>query len=298
MNIIFWGTPHFASHSLEQLITRGYTVKAVVTAPDKQKGRGLKLAYSDVKETALKYNLPVLQPEKLSSPGFIEELMQFKPDIFTVIAFRILPKEIFGLPVKSCFNLHGSLLPQLRGAAPIQWALINGLKKTGVTTFEIEPKVDTGKVYLKKETDISNTDDFGSLHDRLMVLGADAICETIDMIQSGNVTLLPQDDTLATPAPKITKELCALDFSKPAVDIQNLVRGLSPFPGAFTIFRDKILKIYKTTPVQTEMVLPPGMHLYDNKLLISANPGTLEILELQPEGKKRMTAPEYLRGIR
>lgn len=298
MKIIFWGTPQFAAYSLEHLVQSGYNVQAVVTALDKQKGRGLKTAFSEVKETALKYKLPVLQPEKLSSPEFIEELMSFNPDIFAVIAFRILPKEILALPVKSIFNLHGSILPQLRGAAPIQWALINGLTKTGVTTFEIEPKVDTGKIYMVKETDIWEEDDFGTLHDRLMVLGAEAIAETIDIIKSGNISLLPQNDALATPAPKITKELCEIDFNKSAEEIYNLVRGLSPYPGAYTMFREKVLKIYKTAYINVSPLSTPGLHLMDNKLVLVAKTGALEILELQPEGKRRMLAAEFLRGLR
>lgn len=298
MRIVFWGTPRFAATSLRELVRRGYNIVAVVTAPDKEKGRGLKVSFSDVKQTAAEHNLPVLQPDSLKDPEFITQLLTFKPDIFVVVAFRILPKEIITLPVKSIFNLHGSLLPALRGAAPIQWALINGLTKTGVTTFEIEPKVDTGKVYIRKETEILPEDNFGTLHDRLMMLGTEAIAETVDMIQSGSFTLLPQNDELATPAPKITKDICKIDFSKKAKEIHNLIRGLSPSPGAYFDYNGKQMKVY-TSRIEERSDLKPGeSEIVKSGWTVGCGSNALQLLEIQPEGKRRMSAEEYIRGLR
>lgn len=298
MRIVFWGTPRFAAHSLNELVRRGYNVVAAVTTPDKEKGRGLKVSFSAVKETALNYNIPVLQPESLKDPDFIKELLSYQPDIFVVIAFRILPKEILSLQVKSIFNLHGSLLPSLRGAAPIQWALINGYTKTGVTTFEIEPKVDTGKVYIRKETEILPEDNFGSLHDRLMMLGTEAILETIDMIQSGSFTLLPQNDELATPAPKITKEICRINFTKSAEEIHNLIRGLSPSPGAFFEYNGKQIKVYISGIVNRSDLKSGESEILKSGWTIGCGSNALQLLELQPEGKRRMSAEDYIRGLR
>ncbi|MBV6511722.1 MAG: Methionyl-tRNA formyltransferase [Ignavibacteriaceae bacterium] len=298
MRIVFWGTPRFAAHSLNELVLRGYNVVAAVTTPDKEKGRGLKVSFSDVKQTGLNYNIPVLQPESLKDPDFIKELLTYQPDIFVVVAFRILPKEILSLPVKSIFNLHGSLLPALRGAAPIQWALINGYTKTGVTTFEIEPKVDTGKVYIRKETEILPEDNFGTLHDRLMMLGTEAICETINMIQSGSFTLLPQNDELATPAPKITKEICRIDFTRSAEEIHNLIRGLSPAPGAFFEYNSKQIKIYTSGIVDRSDLKPGESEILKSGWTIGCGSNALLLLEIQPEGKRRMSAEEYIRGLR
>lgn len=298
MRIVFWGTPRFAATSLKELILRGYNVVAAVTVPDKEKGRGLKVSFSEVKQTALQHTIPVLQPESLKDPEFIKELLSFQPDIFVIVAFRILPKEILALPVKSIFNLHGSLLPALRGAAPIQWALINGYTKTGVTTFEIEPKVDTGKIYIRKETKISPLDNFGTLHDRLMTLGTEAICETIDMIQSGNFTLLPQKDELATPAPKITKEICKIDFSQNANDINNLIRGLSPAPGAFFEYNGKQIKVYTSRIADRADLKAGDSEINKSGWIIGCGSKALQLLEIQPEGKRRMSAEEYIRGLR
>ncbi|GMU85464.1 MAG: methionyl-tRNA formyltransferase [Ignavibacteriales bacterium] len=298
MRIVFWGTPRFAAHSLNDLVLRGYNVVAAVTSPDKEKGRGLKVSYSEVKQTALEHHIPVLQPDLLKDPDFIKELLAYRPDIFVVVAFKILPKEILSLKVKSIFNLHGSLLPALRGAAPIQWALINGYTKTGVTTFEIESKVDTGKVYIRKDTEILPEDNFGTLHDRLMALGTEAIRETIDMIESAGFTLLPQNDEQATPAPKITKEICKLDFTKSADELHNLIRGLSPAPGAYFEFNGKQFKVYTSRVVHRSDLQAGESEIIKTGWTVGCGKEALQLLEIQPEGKRRMSAEEYIRGLR
>ncbi len=233
MRIVFFGTPDFTIPVLNSLLTGGYDLQCIVTAPDKESGRGRKLKYSPVKEFALKNSIKLLQPQRLRDEQFIESLKEIKPDLFIVVAFRILPREVFTIPVKGAFNLHASLLPKYRGAAPIQWALINGETETGLTTFFLKEKVDTGEIILQKSVKIENFDDFGSLHDKLSISGAELVIKTVDLIISGNVITTVQPETGTSPAPKITSEMCELDFSKTALELHNLVRGLSPLPGAF-----------------------------------------------------------------
>ncbi|HKI79240.1 MAG TPA: methionyl-tRNA formyltransferase [Ignavibacteriaceae bacterium] len=297
MKIIFMGTPDFAVPSLKVLIESKHEVIGVVTAPDKERGRGRKVSFTPIKKIALENNLPVLQPAKLKDPDFVELLKNFNADLFAIVAFRILPKEIFSIPSKGSFNLHGSLLPKYRGAAPIQWAIINGEKETGVTTFKLEEKVDTGNIYIQEKLKIEDDDDLGSVHDKMSLLGAETVLKTVDMIDSGNFELQKQDDSLASPAPKITKEVCKIDWAKSAEEIHNHVRGLSPFPGAYFFFNDKQIKIYKTKITETENLKPAEIKQTKKELFIGTGKATLEILELQQEGKKRLNTEEFLRGF-
>ncbi|MFA6026741.1 MAG: methionyl-tRNA formyltransferase, partial [Ignavibacteriaceae bacterium] len=258
-------------------------------------------SFTPVKEFALEHSIKVLQPEAFNDATFIEQLKKLEADLFVVVAFRILPKEIFSMPGYGSFNLHGSLLPKFRGAAPIQWALIKGEKKTGVTTFALSEKVDTGNVYLKKEIPIEDEDDFGSLHDKLSLLGSQAVSETIEMIESQSShrrnQLFPQDNSAATPAPKITKEICEIDWKKDAVELHNLVRGLSPFPTAFFVHQQKIFKVYKTKVVERNLA-PGEIQETPAELIFGCGNNSLSILEIQQEGKKRLKIEEFLRGHR
>jgi len=299
MKIIFMGTPDFAIPSLQTLVNSKHKVNAVVTAPDKERGRGQKVSFTPVKEFALQNKIPVLQPEKLkSNPQLVDELKKYNADLFVVVAFKILPKEVFTIPPKGSFNLHASLLPKYRGAAPIQWALINGETETGVTTFKLEEQVDTGNIYLKKKTTIKPEDNFESLHEKLSELGAEAVLKTVDMIEAGKFELNKQIDSLATPAPKITKEICQIDWNKSAVEVHNLVRGLSPHPAAFFIYDEKVIKIYETEVVERNDLKAFQIVQTKNELIIGCGKNTLRIVELQQEGRKRMTAEEFLRGFR
>ncbi len=297
MKIVFFGTPDFAIPSLQIILDHGHEVVVVVTAPDKPRGRGKQVTFTPIKEFALEHSIKVLQPESLKDENFIATLKELNAELFIVVAFRILPKEIFTMPKYGSFNLHGSLLPKYRGAAPIQWALINGEKITGVTTFALAEKVDTGNVYLKKEIPIEANDDFGTLHDKLSLLGSEAVAETVQMITTQSFTLLPQDNTLASPAPKITKELCEINWEKDAKEIHNLVRGLSPFPAAFFVHKQKIYKVYKTEVVERK--LAPGEFVEStSEFVIGCGKNGLSIKEIQQEGKKRLKIDEFLRGHR
>ncbi|MDH7604211.1 MAG: methionyl-tRNA formyltransferase [Melioribacter sp.] len=296
MKIVFMGSPEFAIPSLEKLLNSNYSVELVVSAPDKERGRGKKILPTPVKEFALSKGLKVLTPLSLKEDSFIKQLKEINADLFVVVAFRILPREVFTIPSKGSFNLHASLLPKYRGAAPIQWALINGEKETGVTTFFLEESVDTGNIILQEKIKIEDEDNFGSLHDKLMNLGADVVLKTVELINSGNYQLIKQDDSLASPAPKITKELCRIDWSKSAREIHNLVRGLSPHPCAFFEHQGKIYKVYKTQIVENIILEPSKILQTKKEIFIGTNNGTIQILELQAEGRKRMTAEEFLRG--
>ena len=297
MKIVFMGTPDFAIPSLKKLLESKHEVVAVVTTPDKERGRGQKITFTPVKQFALDNNIPVLQPQKLKDEEFISGLKKNNADLFVVVAFRILPREVFTLPVKGSFNLHASLLPKYRGAAPIQWAIINGEKETGVTTFALENKVDTGNVYIQEKIVIEDSDDFGTLHDKLSSMGAEVVLRTVDLIESGNYNMLPQNDALASPAPKITKEITEIDWRKPAADIKNLIKGLSPSPGAFFTFNKKIIKIYKANVVDSDLLVPGKIEVTKKSLVISCGSKALEIVELQLEGKKRLSVEEFLRGF-
>ncbi len=298
MKIIFMGTPDFSIPSLKSLIESRHELVAVVTTPDKERGRGQKVSFTPVKEFALKNNLPVLQPEKLkNSRQFIEELKKFNADLYVVVAFRILPVEVFSIPPKGSFNLHASLLPKYRGAAPIQWALINGGTETGLTTFKLAEKVDTGNIYLQEKVAIKPEDNFESLHDRMSEIGSKVVLQTVEMIDSGNYELKTQDDSFATPAPKITKEICKIDWNKPATEIHNLIRGLSPIPGAFFEFQDKIIKVYKSEVIERNDLTPFQIYQTKTELIIGCGNNALKILQLQQEGKKKMGIDEFLRGF-
>lgn len=298
MKIIFWGTPDFAIPSLKILLDNNHQILAVVTAPDKERGRGQKVSFTPVKEFALQYNIPVLQPEKIKSYDFIETLKAFDCELYVVVAFKILPREIFTIPKFGSFNLHASLLPKFRGAAPIQWALIKGETETGVTTFALEDKVDTGNIYLQKRIPIFPEDNFETLHDKLSLLGAEVVLETVNSIENGTVQMQKQSDELASSAPKITKEICLIDWNKSAEEIHNLVRGLSPHPAAFFNYNSKVIKIYKTDIVKDISIKPSEFQQSKTELIIGCGKDALRILEIQQEGKKRMSAEEFLRGFR
>ncbi len=302
MRIVFMGTPDFAIPSLEKIVNSKHQVVGVVTAPDKPRGRGLRLSESPVKEFSKEHHLQILNPENLKSDDFFHALEKLTPDLAVVVAFRILPERIFSLPGMGTINLHASLLPRYRGAAPINWAIINGETKTGLTTFFIQKKVDTGDLILQKEIDILPEEDFGELHDRMAELGADLLLQTLDLVEKGEAQPTKQEHASATPAPKITREHCEIDWSKEAVQIKNQIRGLSPVPAAFTRYKGRIVKIYKAqvmgeTPFPDrfgETVEPETKE----KIWIKTKKGILSILELQPEGKRRMSAEEFVRGYR
>lgn len=314
MRIVFMGTPEFAIPSLKKIIESQHSVAAVVSAPDKERGRGKQISFTPVKEFSFRNNIPVFTPVNLGDSEFLSEMKKIEPDLFVVVAFRILPKEVYTIPGFGSFNLHGSLLPKYRGAAPIQWALINGEKETGVTTFFLEDKVDTGNIILQSKISIDDDDDFGALHDKLMNLGADLVLDTINLIDNENVATSFQDNLLASPAPKITKEICEINWNKNAFQIHNLIRGLSPHPGAFFKSGGKIFKIFKTKVAANQLELSglrwEQIPLSDNtihstnlkvlqtkkEIFVKTGDGILEIVELQPEGRKRMTAEEFLRG--
>ena len=298
MNLIFMGTPDFSIPSLKKLAESKFNITAVVTAPDKERGRGRKVSFTPVKEFASNNNIPVLQPEKLkNNQQFVQNLKSFNADLFVVVAFKILPPEVFEIPKYGSFNLHASYLPKYRGAAPIQWCLINGERKTGLTTFKLAEKVDTGNIYLQKEVEIFPEDNFGTLHDKLSELGADIVLDTVKLIESGNIELKMQDDSFATPAPKITKEICEIDWSKSADAIHNLIRGLSPYPAAFFSFKDKVIKIYQSEVVNRDDLEPFEIVQNKNDLIIGCSKNSIRILQLQQEGKKRMGIEEFLRGF-
>jgi len=302
MRIVFMGTPDFAIPSLEKLIKSKHEVVGVVTGPDKPKGRGLLLSESPVKKFSKKHNLKIFTPENLKSDDFFYALKELTFDLSVVVAFRILPERIFSLPPLGTINLHASLLPKYRGAAPINWALINGETKTGLTTFFILKKVDTGDLILQKEIEIFAEETFGELHDRMANLGADFLLQTLELVEKGQARPTKQDDAQATPAPKITPEHCQIDWSKEAVQIKNQIRGLSPLPAAFTSYKGKILKIYKATVIGEspfsegfgEVVEPDKKE----EIWVKTKKGILNFLEVQPEGKRKMSAAEFVRGYR
>lgn len=299
MKIVYMGTPDFSIPSLKILLESNHKVLAVITQPDKERGRGKKVSFTAVKKFAADNNLPVHQPEKLKgNEEFIRQMKSLQPDLFVVVAFRILPKEVFEIPKFGSFNLHGSFLPRYRGAAPIQWALINGETETGLTTFKLAEKVDTGNIYLQEKVKINFEDNFETLHDRMSELGAKLVLETVNLIEGGDYELQKQDDSLASPAPKITKEICLIDWNKSATEIHNLVRGLSPSPGAFFIYKEKVIKIYRTQVMERNELKPFQIEQTKTELFIGCGKNALKILELQQEGKKRMNVEQFLRGFR
>ncbi|MBX2953238.1 MAG: methionyl-tRNA formyltransferase [Leadbetterella sp.] len=298
------GTPDFAVATLQRLVENNFEVVAVVTAPDKPVGRGLKMSESPVKKYAVSQNIPVLQPEKLRNRAFLEELAAFRADLQVVVAFRMLPEAVWAMPPRGTINLHGSLLPQYRGAAPINWAVMNGEKTTGVTTFFIEKEIDTGKIIFTDTLPIGENDSAGDLHDTMMWTGADLVVKTVKAIEAGNYPEQPQDFSgELKAAPKIFKETTEIDWARDAASLHNFVRGLSPYPAAWTTLNDKQLKIFETRVLPT---LPPELEQVNTRLytdhkkrLVAATAGGyLDILSLQLEGKKRMTTEEFLRGYR
>ncbi|MEP0861181.1 MAG: methionyl-tRNA formyltransferase [Ignavibacterium sp.] len=298
MKIVFMGTPDFAIPSLKAIYQSNHDLIAVVTTPDKERGRGQKVTFTPVKQFAVEQNIPVYQPEKLKGNNeFVYQMKELQPDLFVVVAFRILPKEVFEIPKYGSFNLHASLLPKYRGAAPIQWAIIKGETETGLTTFKLAEKVDTGNIYLQVKVPIHPEDNFGTLHDRLSELGSDVVMKTISLIESGDFQLLPQDDSLASPAPKITKEICEIDWNKSANEIHNLVRGLTPYPAAFFIHNEKVIKVYRTEVVKEIKLEPSEFYQTKKELIVGCGKDAIKILEIQQEGKKRMSIEEFLRGF-
>ncbi len=297
MDIVFFGTPDIAVESLKKISESEHNIKAVVTVPDKQKGRGLKTGYSAVKEYAVSAGYNVLQPESLSDEEFISELRKLNADVFVVVAFRILPESVYSMPPKGCFNMHGSILPKYRGAAPIQWAIINGDSETGVTTFFLQKKVDTGEIILQYRIEIDNEDDFGSLYRKISNLGAEAVVKTLEMIEKNLVIPKMQDSSIATTAPKISKEICRISWEKKSSEIVNLIRGLSPIPGAYFIYNDKSYKVFRAK--ECEVNLRIGEVQYGKgEVLVGAKDGCVSILEIQPEGRKRMSIDDFLRGYK
>lgn len=302
--IVFMGTPDFAVESLKQIIDSGIEVAAVVTTPDRPAGRGQQLRGSAVKEFALEKNLKILQPEKLKSEEFLRELESIGADLFVVVAFRMLPEAVWNMPPKGTINLHGSLLPQYRGAAPINWAVINGEKKTGATTFFIEKEIDTGKVIDKVEIDIAENDSAGEVHDRLMVEGAGLLAKTVGQILSGSVTAIPQDQLIKEElkeAPKIFKNDCQINWAFDVESIHNKIRGLSPYPTAWTtIEKDgtkKTIKLFQSIKHFDGLNHSNQLKVEHDKLYFGAADGWIEIIELQLEGKKRMSVSDFLKGF-
>lgn len=302
--IIFMGTPEFAVTSLKTLLGKGYNVKAVVTTPDKPAGRGKNIQFSDVKKFALEHNLPILQPEKLKSPEFLAQLKEIDADLFVVVAFRMLPKEVWAMPKRGTINLHAALLPDYRGAAPINHAIINGETETGITTFYIDEQIDTGKIIMQERCAIEPEDNIGTLYDKLMFIGAEAVCKTVDIIASGNVNAIEQDSIRTEglhPAPKITKEFCQINWDNKSVDIHNLIRGLSPYPAAWCYLKDDITaKIFTSAYSIEKHNLAAGTFVSDNKsyLKVATQDGFVSILELQMQGKKRMAIKDFLNGFK
>jgi methionyl-tRNA formyltransferase len=303
MRIVFMGTPDFAVASLKALLDAGENVVAVVTAPDKPAGRGQKLNKSAVKVFAEANNMPVLQPEKLRDPQFIEDLRSYNADLQVVVAFRMLPEIVWNMPPLGTINVHASLLPQYRGAAPINHAVINGEKETGVTTFLLQHQIDTGNILLATKVEIADTDNAGIVHDKLMHAGAETLIKTVNGLRNKTITPIPQEDLNQEDlkhAPKIFKEDCLIDWENSTEKIYNQIRGLSPYPAAFTFLNDKVLKIFETKKEIVEHNNQPGTFQSDGKtfLKFATKDGYLHLSTIQIEGKKRMEINEFLKGYR
>lgn len=303
LRIVFMGTPEFAVGILDTILKNNYEVVGVITAADKPAGRGQKLKYSAVKEFALANNLTLLQPANLKDETFLSELKSLNANLQIVVAFRMLPKVVWEMPALGTFNLHASLLPNYRGAAPINWAIINGETKTGVTTFFIDDKIDTGAMILSSETPIDETENAGQLHDRLMDLGSKTVIDTLEMIEKGNVSTIIQKDTAdIKTAYKLNKENCKIDWTKPALEINNLIRGLSPYPAAWCFIGDQNeewnVKIYESKIVLEDHNYTIGSLICTKKeMKVAVKNGFIHVLSLQFPGKKKMNTPELLNGI-
>lgn len=309
LRIVYMGTPDFAVESLRQLVEGGYNVAGVITMPDKPAGRGHKIQYSPVKQYALGQNLPLLQPQNLKDESFIQSLRDWKADLQIVVAFRMLPEVVWNMPRLGTFNLHASLLPQYRGAAPINWAVINGDTETGITTFFLKHEIDTGEVIRQQRVPIADTDNVEVVHDKLMMLGGKLVVETVDDILNDRVKPMPQEEMAVAgelrPAPKIFKETCRIDWNRPVKKIYDFVRGLSPYPGAWTELispegETVVLKIFESEKNVEKHGLIPGTIVTDGKktIKIAVPDGFLSILSLQLPGKKRLKTDELLRGFR
>lgn len=309
LRIVFMGTPDFAVASLKALIDGGYNIVGVITAPDKPAGRGKTLNESAIKKFAVENQLKILQPEKLKNPLFLEELKSLNADLQVVVAFRMLPEAVWNMPPLGTFNLHGSLLPQYRGAAPLNWAIINGETKTGVTTFLLDQEIDTGKIIFKRETEIGKNETVGEVHDRLMSLGATLVTETVDAIADGNIQPIAQSNLMEGEpikhAPKIMKDDCKIDWDKDVEAIRNLIRGLSPYPAAWSNLVHRVTgriitaKLFFASKTESLVEGKPGTILSDGKtyLQVACENGWLQIEELQIAGKKRLKVGEFLRGF-
>jgi methionyl-tRNA formyltransferase len=300
LKVIFLGTPDFSVPSLEAIIKSGFDVVAVVTAPDKPAGRGMKMQESAVKRFALSHGIPVLQPLKLKDPAFIEQLRSYQADIQVVIAFRMLPEIVWNMPPKGTINLHASLLPDYRGAAPINWAIINGETESGVSTFLLKHEIDTGDLILSERVTIPTDMNAGQLHDKLMQVGASVIVSSLKAIESGNYNPVPQGNSSSKMAPKIFTQDCMLDWNQRSIDVYNKIRGLSPYPGAITRLNGKIFKIYAATYEVVNSDLHPGAVVTDNRgfLKFRTIDGFVYTTEIQLEGKKRMFVEEFLKGYK
>ena len=311
MRIVFMGTPDFAVESLKILVENSYNVVGVITMPDKPAGRGHNLQYSAVKQYALAQNLPLLQPEKLKDETFLDELKSLNADLQIVVAFRMLPEVVWNMPTYGTFNLHASLLPQYRGAAPINWAIINGEKETGATTFFLTHKIDTGKIILQEKIAITETDNAGTVHDRLMVMGAELVKKTVDFLLEGKIDAVDQSvfihpDLTLKAAPKIFKETCEIDLSQNVEQVYNFVRGLSPYPAAWVEIQfpnqseKTVLKVYETEKEFENHRLVVGTLVTDGKKFakIALKDGFIQLKSVQTPGKKRMEIGELLRGMR
>ena len=310
LRIVFMGTPEFAVESLKALVENNFNVVGVITMPDKPAGRGHKIQFSAVKEYALSQHLPVLQPEKLKDETFLQELRNLQADLQIVVAFRMLPEIVWNMPQYGTFNLHASLLPQYRGAAPINWAIINGEKTTGATTFFLTHEIDTGKIILQKKIEIHDDDNAGTIHDKLMMLGAGMGTETVGLLLEDKIDAIPQeklinDDIELKSAPKIFRETCQLDFAMTVENAHNFVRGLSPYPAAWVELKfpeleeTLVLKIFETKPEITAHNLKPGTVISDGKkeAKIALTDGYLHLISIQAPGKKRMNTGDFLRGL-
>lgn len=304
--IVFMGTPPFAVASLNALVKAGFSIVSVVTAPDKPAGRGLQLQQSAVKKYAVENNLQVLQPTKLKDPAFIEALQKLDAGLFVVVAFRMLPEVVWDMPPMGTINVHGSLLPSYRGAAPINWAVINGEKETGVTTFKLKAAIDSGNILLQDKLPVTEADTAGTIHDKMMILGANLLVTTLTglinntLVEQDQEAIIHQDPSLLKHAPKIFTETCTIDWNNNTESIFNLIRGLSPFPGALTKLDDKILKIFTAQKEICVHNQQAGSIITNHKTYVkfACTDGYLDILDLQLEGKKRMGVADFLRGYK
>lgn len=299
MKIVFMGTPEFAVPCLQKIIDEGHEVVAVVTQPDKPKGRGKKLAMPPVKELALKYDIPVYQPLKAREESFVDTLKEMNPELIVVVAFgQILPKSILDIPKYGCVNVHASLLPRYRGAAPLNWVIINGEEKTGVTTMYMDEGLDTGDMILKSEIPLDDEITAGELHDKMMIDGAKVLKETIDLIEKGEAPREKQSNEDTCYSPIMNKSLGNIDWKKSAIDIHNLVRGINPWPSAYTTYEGQTMKIWKTKVIDKNSDKDPGTIISLDKegINVSTSEGILQIKEIQMAGKKRMEVPEYIKG--